>query len=192
MQELLHRRIDVRRERIGLDLEGLRGVNAGAATFEEAVNRLVEIEKHAQARATATAASAGSGLAGDEADNDDGNGDEGVPTPTTEIQLESKAARMKRIAAEEAGRKTFKEGRLIHRTEPEIKTHTSYLVFAVLPREWSEEEEAACRERWKPERTGEEDGGGGKGNGPNGRRGKGGKDGKGARHMRSNKIGRKG
>ena len=36
----------------------------------------------------------------------------------------------------------------MHRTEPELKTHTSYLVFAVLPRAWSAEDEAAALARW--------------------------------------------
>ena len=40
-------------------------------------------------------------------------------------------------------RKVYKEGRLVHRTEPDLKTHTSYLVFAVLPREWTDKDEAA-------------------------------------------------
>ena len=43
----------------------------------------------------------------------------------------------------------FKEGRLVHRTEPELKTHTSYLVFAVLPREWTGEDEERARGRWE-------------------------------------------
>lgn len=42
----------------------------------------------------------------------------------------------------------FKQGRLFHRTESELKTHTSYLVFATLPCEWTEEEERRCREQW--------------------------------------------
>ncbi|EXJ62953.1 tRNA (adenine57-N1/adenine58-N1)-methyltransferase [Cladophialophora yegresii CBS 114405] len=40
------------------------------------------------------------------------------------------------------------EGRLVHRTEPELKTHTSYLVFAILPRAWTEEDETAAQEKW--------------------------------------------
>lgn len=34
------------------------------------------------------------------------------------------------------------DGPLSTRVEPEVKTHTSYLVFAVLPREWTDEMEA--------------------------------------------------
>jgi tRNA (adenine57-N1/adenine58-N1)-methyltransferase len=30
-----------------------------------------------------------------------------------------------------------------------VKLHTSYLVFAVLPREWSDEDEKKAREKWK-------------------------------------------
>ena len=52
-----------------------------------------------------------------------------------------------------AAEKAFKEGRLTHRTEPEIRTHTSYLVFAVLPMEWSEEDEDHCRQRWPSDKA---------------------------------------
>jgi tRNA (adenine57-N1/adenine58-N1)-methyltransferase len=45
-------------------------------------------------------------------------------------------------------RKVYKEGALVHRTEPEVKTHTSYLVFAVLPQEWTAEDEERARGKW--------------------------------------------
>ena len=45
MQELSHKRIEVRREQVGLDLQGLRGVNATPYDLEEAVERLKEVEK---------------------------------------------------------------------------------------------------------------------------------------------------
>ena len=51
---------------------------------------------------------------------------------------------MDRIRREAEDRKIYKEGNLVSRTEPEVKTHTSYLVFAVLPRDWSEADEQAC------------------------------------------------
>ncbi|KAL5606594.1 hypothetical protein BROUX41_002992 [Berkeleyomyces rouxiae] len=38
--------------------------------------------------------------------------------------------------------KSWLEGRVIHRPEAEIKSHTSYLTFATLSREWTEEDEA--------------------------------------------------
>jgi tRNA (adenine57-N1/adenine58-N1)-methyltransferase len=42
----------------------------------------------------------------------------------------------------------FNGGKLIHRTQQDLKTHTSYLVFAVLPRAWSEEDETAAQAKW--------------------------------------------
>jgi len=44
-----------------------------------------------------------------------------------------------------SGRKSWgtgEEGRVISRCEPELKTHTSFLTFATLPREWTDEMEA--------------------------------------------------
>ena len=65
-----------------------------------------------------------------------------------ERKIPSKQERLAKIKADAEKRKMYKEGNLVHRTEPEVKTHTSYLVFAVLPKDWSEEDEAACLERW--------------------------------------------
>ena len=50
---------------------------------------------------------------------------------------------------QDAPRVLFNQGTLIHRSEPELKTHTSYLVFAVLPQDWTEEDETLARSRWK-------------------------------------------
>lgn len=147
MVEVMHKRIDVRRERVGLREEGLRGVNATAATVEEAVGRLKEVEGrfkewHEQTRARTT----GQPTGGDEIAP---NGKrEQANAPQGEQQYETKQERLQRIKRDAESRKTFKEGRLVHRTEPEIKTHTSYLVFAVLPREWTAEQEEACRKKW--------------------------------------------
>ncbi|KAL1892960.1 tRNA (adenine-N(1)-)-methyltransferase catalytic subunit trm61 [Sporothrix stenoceras] len=44
--------------------------------------------------------------------------------------------------------KAWLDGRLTSRVEPEVKTHTSYLVFAVLPRAWTAEDEAAAAANW--------------------------------------------
>ncbi|KAF2212674.1 hypothetical protein CERZMDRAFT_40496 [Cercospora zeae-maydis SCOH1-5] len=110
MVEIQNRRIDVRRERVGLKEEGLRGVNATAANVAEALERLRQ----------------------DIIPQDKKREHGGVPT---------KAERLEQIKREAEERKLYKEGRLVHRTEPEVRTHTSYLVFAVLPRAWSEEDE---------------------------------------------------
>lgn len=42
----------------------------------------------------------------------------------------------------------FHQGRVVTKTESELKTHTSYLVFAILPIEWSEEAEAALTAKY--------------------------------------------
>lgn len=60
----------------------------------------------------------------------------------------TKAERLEQIKREAEERKLYKEGRLVHRTEPEVRTHTSYLVFAVLPRAWSEEDEKKAEEEF--------------------------------------------
>lgn len=120
MVEIQNRRLDVRRERIGLKEEGLRGVNSSAATVEESLSRLREVD----AKLNEFHAAEGKG------------------------RVQSKAERLAEIKKGLADRKLFKEGRLTHRTEPEVKTHTSYLTFAVLPKAWSEEDEAKAAEQW--------------------------------------------
>ncbi|GAB7347057.1 hypothetical protein MBLNU459_g3196t1 [Dothideomycetes sp. NU459] len=153
MVEVMHKRIDVRRERVGLHEEGLRGVNATAATVDEAVGRLKEVEGrfkewHEQTRSRTTT---GQLVDGDESTPTAGKGKQArAPqrAPQNEQPFESKQERLQRIKRDAETRKTFKEGRLVHRTEPEIKTHTSYLVFAVLPREWTSDQEETCRRKW--------------------------------------------
>lgn len=128
MVEVQNRRIDVRRERVGLKEEGLRGVNANAATVEESLGRLREVDaKLNEFHAAKT-----------------GNG-------TGKVQ--SKAERLAEIRKDVENRKLYKEGRLAHRTEPEVKTHTSYLTFAVLPKLWSEDDERRAAEEWPVDMT---------------------------------------
>jgi tRNA (adenine57-N1/adenine58-N1)-methyltransferase len=129
MVEVQNRRIDVRRERVGFREEGLRGVNASAATVEEAVTRLREVETKLSDFHSNKAVADGRAT--------------GV-----EKKIQSKAERLEKIRLEAESRKLYKEGNLVQRTEPEVKTHTSYLVFATLPREWSEEDEKACLGQW--------------------------------------------
>ncbi|KAG5982066.1 hypothetical protein E4U55_002326 [Claviceps digitariae] len=40
------------------------------------------------------------------------------------------------------------QGNIVHRTENELKTHTSYLVFAILPRQWDDAAEEAAMAKW--------------------------------------------
>ena len=119
MVEVQNKRIDVRREYTGYDYDGMRGVNAVAADVDEAVEKLKDVDRKAR-------------------DFHSGQSD---PTST------KKAVRQANTQ-QDATKLLFKEGRLVHRTEPEMKTHTSYLVFAVLPREWVEEDERRESKRW--------------------------------------------
>lgn len=145
MVEVQNRRIDVRREQVGLKNEGLRGVNASAATPDEAIRRLREVEHKLLDFHASKAEQAAEGKKGRNANGDKEGRSSFRPKPP------SKQERLERIKKEAEERKTYKEGNLVHRTEPEVKTHTSYLVFAVLPREWSEADEAAADKAWPVE-----------------------------------------
>jgi tRNA (adenine57-N1/adenine58-N1)-methyltransferase catalytic subunit len=116
MVEMQHKRIDVRREYTGLQYDGMRGVNAMAADVDEALAKLREVEKRAK---------------------DFHAGQDTKSTGHRQAMPPGKP--------QEAQKTLFKDGRLIHRSEPELKTHTSYLVFAILPREWTEEDEDRAR-----------------------------------------------
>jgi tRNA (adenine57-N1/adenine58-N1)-methyltransferase len=128
MFEMQHNRIDVRRELVSLNYEGLRGVNASAASVDEAMGRLRELEGkfrgfHEQGKINLLKKSGGDKASGE------------APA------VESRKDRLDRIKEEDKDRKVWREGRLVHRTEPELKTHTSYLVFAILPMEWVDQDE---------------------------------------------------
>lgn len=131
--ELSAKRLETKRERVGLQEEGLRGVNASPASVDEAVARLREVE--------------GRSRVFHNDDGDAGGSPHTLAPPPTTAQV-SKQQRLGNIRDALERRKLYKEGRLVHRMEPELKMHTSYLVFAILPREWSAEDELAAQERW--------------------------------------------
>jgi tRNA (adenine57-N1/adenine58-N1)-methyltransferase len=151
MVEIAAKRLEVRRERVGLAEEGVRGGNASAASVQEAVQRLRDVEgraavfhslqkeKQEEVMRKAEARKRGEDA---NANGDKKKGKQAGNAPP------GKAERVEKIKKEIENRTLFKEGRLVHRTEPELKTHTSYLVFAVLPREWSKEDEEKARKRW--------------------------------------------
>jgi tRNA (adenine57-N1/adenine58-N1)-methyltransferase len=135
---LHHARIDVRRERIGLQQEGLRGVNATPANVDEALGRLRELESK-------TAHFIKRRKKQMEILHSEGNVDEyPKDEPLFKGGPGSKQERLKEIQLASKNRKIYKEGRLVHRTEQELKTHTSYLVFGILPREWIQSDEECC------------------------------------------------
>jgi tRNA (adenine57-N1/adenine58-N1)-methyltransferase len=143
MFEVSHKRIDVRRELISLDYEGLRGVNASAASVDEAMARLRELEgkgKVWHAKDEMNGTPKGKGAKKEQSE---------VAIDGEEPQIESRKDRLARIKEQDKDRKPWKEGRLVHRTEAELKTHTSYLTFALLPRAWSAEDEEKARSEFK-------------------------------------------
>ncbi|KAI4173251.1 MAG: hypothetical protein LQ348_006618 [Seirophora lacunosa] len=136
MVELSARRLESRRERVGLQEEGLRGVNATPATVDEAVSRLREVEGRDRSYHHGLTVRHLNDALGSGEGSEDGQREDYV----------SKQQRLKNIKDAQVDRKLYKEGRLVHRSEPELKMHTSYLVFAVLPRAWTEEDERRAQE----------------------------------------------
>ncbi|MCJ1441013.1 MAG: tRNA (adenine-N(1)-)-methyltransferase catalytic subunit trm61 [Stictis urceolatum] len=143
MIELAAHRLETRRERVGLNEEGLHGTNASPADVEEALSKLRELEKRAaivQAQAQARSSAEDRGPESKEREIGARERRERL-----EAGLVSRQERLRGIKEGLKGRELWREGRLVHRLEPEVKTHTSYLVFAVLPRVWGEEEERRAR-----------------------------------------------
>jgi tRNA (adenine57-N1/adenine58-N1)-methyltransferase len=134
--EVQHKRLDVRRDMVSLNYEGLRGVNASAANIEEALSKLKELEAKIAHFHESSKQEQGAGKAGKGGKRE------------SNAHIETKQQRLDRIREEDKDRKVWREGRLIHRTEPELKTHTSYLTFAVLPQAWTEEEEGKMLLKW--------------------------------------------
>ena len=112
MVEIQHKRIDVRREYTGLEFEGMRGINAVAATVDEALGKLKDVEEKSR----------------------DFHGESTSKSQKNKHNVSHQKQ-------QDAAKLRWDQGRLVHRSEPELKTHTSYLVFAVLPREWTEQDE---------------------------------------------------
>ncbi len=127
MVEVMHKRLEVRRERIGIAHgQNQHGVQYTPATVQEAVDRLKEIEGRFKT------------FHGSEKADSDGK----------EKKRKTQPNNKQAIVESLLDKKVYREGNLVHKTEPEVKTHTSYLVFAVLPMEWSEEDEKATAAKW--------------------------------------------
>lgn len=125
--ELSQKRFEIRRERIGIANGTERGLQLTPATVDEALARLMEVEGTFKAFH-------------EKGEKVELNKKDKVNPNNREKIMESLVER-----------KVYKEGRLVHRTEPEVKTHTSYLVFAILPIEWSDDDEMKAKEKWEVE-----------------------------------------
>jgi tRNA (adenine57-N1/adenine58-N1)-methyltransferase catalytic subunit len=143
MVEIAHKRLEIRRERVGIDNSLQRGALATAASVEEAVLRLKEVEGRFKSFHEQTEKQ------GDEDVKMEDNEENGKNSNKKQMRKRSDNPNSKeRLLESLVERKIYKEGRLIHRSEQEIKLHTSYLLFAVLPQEWTAEDEEKARANW--------------------------------------------
>ncbi|KAI2641570.1 tRNA methyltransferase complex GCD14 subunit [Hypomontagnella submonticulosa] len=137
MVEVAHRKINIMRERIGLSIPlGERGSTQTAANVAEAIAKLKEIEGRTKNIRPPGGADAEMGE------------DEDVEIGSNPINGDDKPTALSNDAEEAPAVKPWMAGRLVHRTEAELKTHTSYLVFAIMPQEWTEAQELAAFENW--------------------------------------------
>lgn len=126
MFEINHTRVEVRRQH-------QRGYEDGAGprTLSEALTRLREVNNLRDARRDDQIAT-----------------NLGIEKPADKTSLTGfKKQRIEKAAQGQNRKKIWgpDEGRLVTRNEGEIKSHTSYLTFAVLPREWTPEQEEEAK-----------------------------------------------
>ncbi|KAI0546621.1 tRNA methyltransferase complex GCD14 subunit [Xylaria curta] len=143
MVEVAQRRINILREKVGLNMPLERGTNQSPRNVDEAITRLKQIdgrfkEFYRDKRDVDVSME----------DVDAENGSDKGQAANGGVKEDANAADANTNTSSPSALKPWMAGRLVHRTEAEIKTHTSYLVFAVLPQEWSQEQEAAAFEKW--------------------------------------------
>ncbi|OJJ99757.1 hypothetical protein ASPACDRAFT_60591 [Aspergillus aculeatus ATCC 16872] len=157
MVEVNNHRIDVKREKVGLEYEKVRGAVVFPKSVDEAVAKMRHVEEHSRKYRE---------LQQQQEDEDDlmnSTTAANTPLPASSGAAAAAAVSQKEEQAAPSSSSSssssssniplYKQGRLVHRTEDNLKTHTSYLVFAVLPREWTEEDEQKCRDKWPPHRV---------------------------------------
>jgi tRNA (adenine57-N1/adenine58-N1)-methyltransferase len=144
MVEVNNRRIDVKRERIGLEYENIRGTIVFPKSVDEAVERTRALEERSQKFR----------------ESQNQSDDESTPALKTENEGNEDDTANTNMSArsQEYELPGYKQGRVLTRSEMELKNHTSYLVFAVLPREWTEVDEQRCRDKWPSNRVQEPQG----------------------------------
>lgn len=132
MVEIEHRQVEIRRERHANPGDTDRkGVIHGPRSVEEAVAKLQAIEEKAKITRAA--------MSQDNTDREM-NGSS---------KVEIKEIPVRDLSPTKPPIPTFRQGHLTHRWEPELKTHTSYLVFAILPVAWTDADERKCRGKWR-------------------------------------------
>ncbi|PWY96362.1 tRNA methyltransferase complex GCD14 subunit [Aspergillus sclerotioniger CBS 115572] len=135
MVEVNHHRIEVKREKTGLEYERVRGAVVFPKDVDEAVVKMRHVEEHSRKYREMM----------HQLDDE-----ESTPMPASTAKPETEAPESYAPTPQTSDIPPYKQGRLVHRSEQDLKTHTSYLVFAVLPRDWTEEDEQKCREKWPP------------------------------------------
>ncbi|KAI0106431.1 S-adenosyl-L-methionine-dependent methyltransferase [Nemania sp. FL0031] len=140
MVEVAHRKINVLREKFGLNMPLERGTNQSPRDVAEAITRLKQIDSRFK--------SSYKGTQDTDVNMEDIDAENGHKDPNASSGRDVDVVDNKSSIEGAPVVKPWAAGRLVHRTEAEIKTHTSYLVFAILPQEWSEEQEKAAFEKW--------------------------------------------
>ncbi|RAK80989.1 tRNA 1-methyladenosine methyltransferase subunit GCD14 [Aspergillus fijiensis CBS 313.89] len=150
MVEVNNHRIDVKREKVGLEYEKVRGAVVFPKSVDEAVAKMRHVEEHSRKYRELQQQQ-------EEEEDDLLNSTTTANTPLPASSGPAVPAKEEHAAPPTTSSSSniplYKQGRLVHRTEDNLKTHTSYLVFAVLPREWTEEDEQKCRDKWPPHRV---------------------------------------
>ncbi|KAL4939141.1 tRNA methyltransferase complex GCD14 subunit-domain-containing protein, partial [Aspergillus oleicola] len=136
MVELQHKRIDVKREKTGLEFEGARGANVFPKNVDDAVAKMRIVEE----RSVRFREQLGQNQNQNQNDNNETTTE---PPPKIQTDMPNFTPTI-----DLSNQPSYAQGKLVHRSESDLKTHTSYLVFAILPREWSEEDEKRCVEKW--------------------------------------------
>ncbi|KLU91016.1 tRNA (adenine-N(1)-)-methyltransferase catalytic subunit trm61 [Magnaporthiopsis poae ATCC 64411] len=123
--EIANKRIHVMREKVGLTVTTDRGMAQAPIDVAEAVERLRRIEDRVREHQKA------------------------IHDPEVDdVEEHLKENFDDAVAVENNKLPPFMQGRLVTRPESEMRSHTSYLTFAILPRDWTAEDEAAALERW--------------------------------------------
>lgn len=144
MVEISHKRMQVLREKIGLDIVSDRGVQMAPKDVKEALVKLREVEvKSAEHHAKMVGQHSKT-----KTEDDDDLDDEVPQAAASKVNGDGPTSQVVEEDNKHSGVKSFMQGRLITKPETELKAHTSYLVFAILPREWTEEDEAAAAAKW--------------------------------------------
>ncbi|KAM0357451.1 hypothetical protein ACHAPK_003007 [Fusarium culmorum] len=132
MVEISARRINTIRERVGANLPAERGNIQAPADVKEAMLRLKEINQKTKEFHKVAFMST---------NTEDDSSAMDIDTPKSNFSKPNGKVT-------EDDFKPWMNGNLYHRPETDLKTHTSYLTFAILPREWTEEDEATAFAKW--------------------------------------------